>query len=179
MLRATHEHLASKNENKRQKYIWRWFEVMTAGTTDKVALYWYAEPSVLTHRSWCGLTTPHTLSASHTQTRAQTHIGTHKHPFTWILISPHVRMCISHTHSLIMYMCLHVTQHKSPCTCLSLSSTHIDTKNLLSLPQSLTYHTRTLSLSRKHAQQGFPPWITYRLFMNSGGSTANTRREKE
>ena len=32
----------------------RWFEVMTAGIADKVALYWYAEPSVLTHRSWCG-----------------------------------------------------------------------------------------------------------------------------
>ena len=31
-------------------------------------------------------------------------------------ISPHVRMCISHTHSLIMSMCLHVTQHKTPCT---------------------------------------------------------------
>ena len=50
MLRATHGHLASKNENKRQKSIGRWFEVMTVGTTDKVALYWYAEPSVLTHR---------------------------------------------------------------------------------------------------------------------------------
>ena len=105
-----------------------------------------------------GLSTPHTLSPSHTQMRAQTHTDMHKHPFIWILISPHARMCISHTHSLIMYMCLHVTQHKAPCTCLSLSSTHIDTKNLLSLPQSLTYHTRTLSLSlsRKHAQQGFP-----------------------
>ena len=54
MLRATHGHLASKNENKRQKNIGRWFEVMTAGTADKVALYWYAEPSVLTHMSGCG-----------------------------------------------------------------------------------------------------------------------------
>ena len=27
---------------------------MTAGIVDKVALYWYVEPSVLTHRSWCG-----------------------------------------------------------------------------------------------------------------------------
>ena len=66
-------------------------------------------------------------------------------------------MCISHTHSLIMYMCLHVTQHKAPCTCLSLSSTHIDTKNLLSLPQSLTYHTCTLSLSLANTiNKGFP-----------------------
>ena len=28
-----------------------WFEVMTGGTTDKVALYWYVESFVLTHRS--------------------------------------------------------------------------------------------------------------------------------
>ena len=73
-------------------------------------------------------------------------------------ISPHVRMCISHTHSLIMYMCLHVTQHKAPCTCLSLSSTHIDTKNLLSLPQSLDIsHTHTVSLSLANTlNKGFP-----------------------
>ena len=102
-------------------------------------------------------TRTHTLSPSHTQTRAQTHTDTHKHPFIWILISPHVRMCISHTHSLVMYMSLHVTQHKAPCTCLSLSSTHIDTKNMLSLPQSLTYHTRTLSLSLANMlNKGFP-----------------------
>ena len=37
-----------------KKIFGRWFEVMTAGTADKVALYWYAEPSVSTHRSWCG-----------------------------------------------------------------------------------------------------------------------------
>ena len=34
-----------------KKIFGRWFEVMTAGTTDKVALYWYAELSVLTHKS--------------------------------------------------------------------------------------------------------------------------------
>ena len=39
---------------------------MTAGTADKVALYWYAEPSVLTHRSWCG-------DYTHTRTHACTH----------------------------------------------------------------------------------------------------------
>lgn len=31
-----------------KKIFGRWFEVMTAGTADKVALYWYAEPSILT-----------------------------------------------------------------------------------------------------------------------------------
>ena len=34
-----------------KKIFGRWFEVMTTGTADKVALYWYAEPSVLTQRS--------------------------------------------------------------------------------------------------------------------------------
>ena len=90
--------------------------------------------------------------------RAQTQTDTHKHPLIWILISPHVRMCISHTHSLIMYMCLHVTQHKAPCTYLSLSSTHIDTKNLLSLPQSLDIsHMHIVSLSLANTlNKGFP-----------------------
>ena len=34
-----------------KKIFGRWFEVMTAGTADKVALYWYAKPSILTHGS--------------------------------------------------------------------------------------------------------------------------------
>ena len=54
-----------------KKIFGRWFEVMTAGTSDKVALYWYAEPSVLTHRSWCG---------DYTRTHAHTHTHTHTHP---------------------------------------------------------------------------------------------------
>ena len=37
---------------------------MTAGTADKVPLYWYVEPSVLTHRSWCGDYT-HTHACMH------------------------------------------------------------------------------------------------------------------
>ena len=53
---------------------------MTAGTSDKVALYWYAEPSVLTHRSWCGDYT-HTHARMHTNcihaTLTQTHAPTH------------------------------------------------------------------------------------------------------
>ena len=43
--------LLVRMKHKREKNIGRWFEVMTAGTADKVALYWYAEPSVLTHMS--------------------------------------------------------------------------------------------------------------------------------
>src|SRR3990170_6373199 len=79
MLRATHEHLASKNENKRQKNIGWWFEVMTAGTADKVALYWYAEPSVLTHRSWCG---DYTHMHACTRTACTQHSHEHMQPRT-------------------------------------------------------------------------------------------------
>ena len=75
-----------------KKIFGRWFEVMTAGTTDKVALYWYAEPSVLTHKSWCGDYT-HTYactrtactqhSHSHIATRARnTHTFMHNHACT-------------------------------------------------------------------------------------------------
>ena len=107
MLRATHGHLASKNENKRQKNIWTvWFEVMTAGTTDKVALYWYAEPSVLTHMSWCGDYT-HTHTRMHTNcmhaTLTRTHAATHArntHTYT----RSHAHTQHSHAH---MHACMH------------------------------------------------------------------------
>src|SRR5215216_2533727 len=107
MLRATHGHLASKNENKRQKNIGRWFEVMTAGTADRVALYWYAEPSVLTHRSWCGdYTHTHTtLTRTHAATHAR---NTHTHTRT--------HACTHHTtntHSHAQVLNLHVHAHTS------------------------------------------------------------------
>ena len=103
MLRATHGHLASKNENKRQKNIGWWFEVMTAGTSDKVALYWYVEPSVLIHRSWCGDYT-HTrmhmnyIHATLTQTHAPTHPRTqHSHVHT----QPRTHATLTRTHARI------------------------------------------------------------------------------
>ena len=43
--------LLVRKKTNDKKIFGRWFEVMTAGTTDKVAFYWYAESSVLTHRS--------------------------------------------------------------------------------------------------------------------------------
>ncbi len=49
---------------------------MTAGTADKVVLYWYAEPSVLTHRSWCGDYT-HMLTNCMRATLTRTHAATH------------------------------------------------------------------------------------------------------
>ena len=127
MLRATHGHLASKNENKRQKNIGRWFEVMTAGTTDKVALYWYVEPPILTHMRWCGDYThkhactqtactqdshEHMQPRTHTtltRTHAATHArNTHTHTRT--------HACTHHatnTHSHAQVLNLHVHAHTS------------------------------------------------------------------
>ena len=103
MLRATHGHLASQNENKRQKNIGRWFEVMTAGTADKVALYWYAESSVLTHRSWCGdythtRTHAHELHPRNTHTNTCTHARTqHSHVHT----QPRTHATLTRTHATL------------------------------------------------------------------------------
>ena len=69
-----------------KKIFGRWFEVMTAGIADKMALYWYAEPSVLTHRSCCGdytCTHAHELHARNTHTNTCTHACTqHSHVHT-------------------------------------------------------------------------------------------------
>ena len=107
MLRAMHGHLASKNENKRQKIFGRWFEVMTAGTTDKVALYWYADPSVLTHRSWCG---DYTHMHACTRTTSTQHSHKHMHPRTHaILTRTHAATHARNTHT---YTHIHArTQH--------------------------------------------------------------------
>ena len=97
MLRATHGHLASKNENKRQKNIGRWFELMTAGIADKVALYWYAVPSVLTHRSWCG---DYTHTHTCTRTAWTQHSHEHMHPRTHATLTrTHVATHARNTHT--------------------------------------------------------------------------------
>ena len=101
MLRATHRHLASKNENKRQQNIGWWFKVMTAGTADKVALYWYAEPSVLTHMSWCG---DYTHTHACTRTTSTQHSHKHMHPRTHATLTrthaaTHARNTHTHTHT--------------------------------------------------------------------------------
>ena len=101
MLHATHGHLASKNENKWQKNIGRWFEVMTVGTTDKVALYWYAEPFVLIHRSWCGDYT-HTRTHAHELHACNTHTNTCSHACTQhsdVRTQPRTHATLTHTHA--------------------------------------------------------------------------------
>ena len=119
MLRATHGHLASKNENKRQKNIGRWFEVMTAGTADKVALYWYAEPSVLAHRSWCG---DYTHTHACTRTTSTQHSHKHMHPRTHATLTrthaaTHARTQHSHAHT---HACMHTPVHHTTNTHLTL-----------------------------------------------------------
>ena len=71
-----------------KKIFGRWFEVMTVGTADKVALYWYAESSVLTHRSWCG-------DYTHTHACTQNACTQHSHEHT----QPHMHATLTHTHT--------------------------------------------------------------------------------
>jgi hypothetical protein len=83
---------------------------MTAGTTNKVALYWYAEPSVLTHRSWCGdYTHTNYMHATLTRTHAATYTrNTHTHTRT--------HACTHHmtnTHAHAQELNLHVHAHTS------------------------------------------------------------------
>ena len=108
MLRAMHRHLSSRYENKRQKNNGRWFEVMTAGTADKVALYWYAEPSVLTHRSWCGDYT-HTRTHAHELHPRNTHTNTCTHACTQhshVQTQPRTHTTLTRTHTR-MHACTH------------------------------------------------------------------------
>ena len=99
-----------------KKIFGRWFEVMTAGTADKVALYWYAEPSVLTHRSWCGdytRTHAHELHARNTHTNTCSHARTqHSHAHTHACMHTPVHHT-TNTHSHAQVLNLHVHAHTS------------------------------------------------------------------
>ena len=94
-----------------KKYIFgQWFEVMTAGTADKVTLYWYAEPSVLTHKSWCG---DYTHTHACTRTACTQHSHKHMHPHTHATLTrthaaTHARNTHTHTHT---HACLHTPVH--------------------------------------------------------------------
>ena len=112
-----------------KKIFGRWFEVMTAGTTDKVALYWYAEPSVLTHRSWCG---DYTHTHVCTRTASTQHSHKHMHPRTHATLTrthgatharnTHARTQHSHAH---MHACMHTPVHHTTfCLCELIGGTH-------------------------------------------------------
>ena len=88
-----------------KKIFGRWFEVMTAGTADKVALYWYAEPSVLTHMSWCG---DYTHTHACTQTASMQHSHKHMHPRT--------HATLTHTHAATHARNTHTHTRTHACT---------------------------------------------------------------
>ena len=89
-----------------KKIFGRWFEVMTAGTADKVALYWYAEPSVLTHRSWCG---DYTHTHACTRTASTQHSHKHMHPRTHATLTrTHAATHARNTHT---HACMHTPVH--------------------------------------------------------------------
>ena len=97
---------------------------MTAGTTDKVALYWYVEPSVLTHRSWCG---DYTHMHACTRTANMQHSHKHMHPRTHArnthtYTRSHARMQHSHAHT---HACMHTPVHHTTNT-----HSHAQVRNL-------------------------------------------------
>ena len=109
-----------------KKNIARWFEVMTAVTADKVALYWYAEPSVLTHMSWCGdyththactrtASTQHSHKHMHPRTHANSHV--HTQPRTHATLT---RMHATHTHACMNTPVHHTTNTHSHAQVLNL-----------------------------------------------------------
>ena len=87
---------------------------MTADTADKVALYWYAEPSVLTHRSWCGdythtRTHAHELHARNTYTNTCTHARTqHSH----VHMQPRTHATLTRTHAIVTHTHTHACTHQ-------------------------------------------------------------------
>ena len=112
--------LVRMKTNDKKIFGW-WFEVMTAGTADKVALYWYAEPSILTHRSWCG---DYTHMHACTRTACMQHSNEHMQPHTHATLTrthtatharnthtytrSHARMQHTHTHTHTrMHACTH------------------------------------------------------------------------
>ena len=89
-----------------KKLFWRWFEVMTAGTADKVALYWYTESSVLTHRSWCG---DYTHMPACTRTACTQHSHELMHPCTHATLTrTHAATHARNTHT---HTCTHARMH--------------------------------------------------------------------
>ena len=97
-----------------KKIFGRWFEVMTAGTADKVALYLYAETSVLTQRSWCG---DYTHTHACTRTASTQHSHKHMHPRTHATLTrthaaTHARNSHTHAHNTHTHTCTHACTHQ-------------------------------------------------------------------
>ena len=107
------------------------------------------------HHQW-SLYSTYTLSLSHTNACT----NTHRHAQTPIYLDPHLSPCphVYLTHSLSNYV------YVSPCyttqspmyMSLSILHTHRHKESVIIASVSNISHTHTVSLSRKHAQQGFP-----------------------
>ena len=108
---------------------------MTAGTADKVALYWYAEPSVLTHRSWCG---------DYTHTHARTRTAS----------------CNTHTNTCTHARTQHSHVHTQPRTHATLTRTHARMHAHTSTPHD--QHTLSRSSAQPtRACAHIRPWQTH------------------
>ena len=81
---------------------------MIAGTADKVAMYWYLEPSVSAHMSWCGDYT-HTHAAAHTQATHR-HATTHTRARTHAVANTHAAAHM-HTHMQQQHTCAPAPTH--------------------------------------------------------------------
>ena len=105
--------LVRMKTNDKKIFRW-WFEVMTAVTSDKVALYWYAEPSVLTHKSWCG---DYTHTHACTRTASTQHSRKHMHPRTHATLTrthaaTHARNTHTHARKTHTHTRTHVCTHQ-------------------------------------------------------------------
>ena len=106
MLHAMHGHLASKNENKRQKNIWTVVRSHDRGHIGQGGLVLVCWASVLTHRSWCG---DYTHTHACTRTACMQHSHEHMHHRTHATLTcthaaTHARN--THTHTC-MRACTH------------------------------------------------------------------------
>ena len=80
---------------------------MTAGTADKVALYWYAEPSILTHMTGAGVVIIHTRTHAHELHARNTHTNTCNHARTQqshVHTQPRTHATLTRTHACTHHM---------------------------------------------------------------------------
>ena len=130
------------------------------------------------HHQW-SLYSTYTLSLSHTNACT----NTHRHAQTPIYLDPHLSSCphvyLTHSLSNYVYVSPRYTTQSPMYMSLSILHTHRHKESVIiaSVSRHIT-HAHCLSLSQTRSTR-VSPWITYRLFINSRGSTANTRREKE
>ena len=120
---------------------------MTAGTADKAALYWYVEPSVLTHRSWCG-------DYTHTQACTRTTCTQHSHEH----MQPHTHTTLTHTHAA-MHACnthTHGTLTRTHARMHAKTSTPHDQHTLSRSSAHLHVHAHTSSPDRHIHNQVIP-----------------------